>query len=142
MQWDATDGGGFTTGEPRLPLADHRTRNVEAQSQDPGSMLSLYRRLIRARRASPALERGTHRSLFGVGPDLLAYLRDADGERVLVLLNLVGEPRSCVLDPRRIGASTGEVLVATSTRAGSVDLADGPVLDANEGVVLRLSPAT
>jgi alpha-glucosidase len=140
MQWDATDGGGFTTGVPWLPLVDHRSRNVGAQSADPRSMLGLYRRLIRARRTSAALERGSHRSLFGVGPDLLAYVREADGERVLVLLNLVGEPRTCALDPRRIGASTGEVLVATSLREGSVDLADGPVLDPHEGLVVRLIP--
>ena len=43
MQWDASPGGGFTTGEPWLPLVDPAERNVAAQRGDPASLLSLYR---------------------------------------------------------------------------------------------------
>ena len=68
MQWDASATGGFTSGTPWLPLVDPGTRNVAGQADDPASLLALYRRLIAARRASPALGRGSHRSLFGVGP--------------------------------------------------------------------------
>ena len=49
MQWDASPGGGFTTGTPWLPLIDPQERNVEAQRGDPGSVLEHYRRLISAR---------------------------------------------------------------------------------------------
>ena len=42
------------------------------------SLLSLYRRLIAVRRATPALERGTHRSIFGVAPEVMAWVREAD----------------------------------------------------------------
>jgi alpha-glucosidase len=49
MQWDATPTGGFTSGEPWLPLVDPADRNVEAQRDDPGSLLHLYRLLIEAR---------------------------------------------------------------------------------------------
>ena len=59
MQWDASPTGGFTTGEPWLPLVDPATRNVAAQAADPASLLALYRRLIATRRGSPALRRGT-----------------------------------------------------------------------------------
>jgi alpha-glucosidase len=47
MQWSA--GGGFTTGEPWLPYGD-LALNVEAQREDPGSMLHLHRALIALRR--------------------------------------------------------------------------------------------
>ena len=50
MQWDASSAGGFTTGEPWLPLIDPAERNVEAQRAEPGSLLNHYRRLIAARR--------------------------------------------------------------------------------------------
>jgi alpha-glucosidase len=50
MQWDASPTGGFTSGEPWLPIVDPVGRNVEAQRDDPGSLLELYRRLIEARR--------------------------------------------------------------------------------------------
>jgi alpha-glucosidase len=135
MQWDATPAGGFTSGTPWLPLVDPATRNVADQSADPGSLLSLYRRLIAARRASPALERGEHRSIFGVAPDVLAWLREADGERVLVLVNVGAETRAC--DLGRVDATAGEVVAATSQRAGRVEL-DGLRLEPLEGIAVRL----
>ncbi len=50
MQWDASPGGGFTTGTPWLPLIDPQERSVEAQRDDPRSVLEHYRRLISERR--------------------------------------------------------------------------------------------
>jgi alpha-glucosidase len=47
MQWDAR--GGFSAAEPWLPYGDE-TISVAAQEDDPSSLLSLYRRLLRARR--------------------------------------------------------------------------------------------
>jgi alpha-glucosidase len=137
MQWDGSPNAGFTAGAPWLPIADAATRNVEAQRADPGSVLSLYRRLITARHGSRALAVGTHRSLFGVAPDVLAWLREADDERVLVLLNLGDAPATCDLPLGRIGVTRGEVLVATSDRSGTVELPRlelGPL----EGIALRL----
>src|SRR3712207_8258592 len=56
MQWGATAQAGFTTGEPWPPVgADYHTINVAAQAGNPLSILSLYRALIRLRRAAPAL---------------------------------------------------------------------------------------
>ena len=135
MQWDATANGGFTRGTPWLPLVDPATRNVEAQRDDDGSLLALYRRLIAARQSVPALGRGTHRSIFGVAPEVLAWTRELDGERVLVLLNTGDVARTCTLE--RLGADAGEVIVATGLRTGRVDLA-GLRLEPLEGIALRL----
>ncbi len=135
MQWDASPTGGFSAGTPWLPPIDPASRNVAAQREDPDSLLSLYRRLIAARRESAALDRGEHRSLFEVGTDVLAWTRQADGERVLVLLNTGGVAQPCRLD--RIEATCGEVLVSTSARTGSVTL-DGLTLGPLEGLALRL----
>jgi alpha-glucosidase len=135
MQWDASPTGGFTRGTPWLPLVDPVARNVEAQRHDDESLLALYRRLIAARRAVPALGRGTHRSIFGVAPDVLAWVRELAGERVLVLLNTGGGPRTCALE--RVDAVAGEIVVATGRRSGRQDLA-GLRLEALEGVAVRL----
>jgi glycosidase len=51
MQWDGSESGGFTTGEPWLPLVDPAERNVAEQRDDPGSMLTLVRELIALRRS-------------------------------------------------------------------------------------------
>src|SRR5204863_1957345 len=50
MQWDATAKAGFTAGEPWLPAIDPAERNVEAQRDDPESLLHLYCRLLDVRR--------------------------------------------------------------------------------------------
>ena len=135
LQWDASPHGGFTRGEPWLPLVDPATRNVADQAADPRSLLSLYRRLITARRASPAIARGTHRSLFGIAPDVLAWLRESEDDRVLVLVNVGGSRRPC--DLGRLQEDVGEVLVATSVRSGRVTLS-GLTLEPLEGIALRL----
>jgi alpha-glucosidase len=135
MQWDGSPGGGFSSGTPWLPLVDTATRNVADQRDDPDSLLSLYRRLIAARDVSPALRRGDHRSLFAVAPEVIAWVREADGERVLVLMNVGGESRRCELPP--LGVDSGTVLIATSERTGRVPLA-GLTLDPLEGIGLRL----
>jgi glycosidase len=135
MQWDATPLGGFTTGEPWLPLNDPATRNVAAQSGDPASLLSLYRRLIAARRGSEALRHGTHRSLFEVAPDVLAWVREVEGERVLVVLNVCDEERQC--DLRAIAEREGTVLVSTGDREGTLSFGD-LLIEPLEGIALHL----
>jgi len=135
MQWDSTPMGGFTTGTPWLPLVDPATRNVADQAADPASLLSLYRRLIAARHEVPALGRGSHRSIFGVAPDVLAWVRELDGERVLVLLNVGDERRTCELSRF---AGEGAVVVGTDhTRSGHIALG-GLTLGGLEGLALRL----
>jgi alpha-glucosidase len=70
MQWDPAPAGGFTTGEPWLPLLDPATRNVEDQRADPGSLLHEYRRLIEHRRSL-----GSGFRLLDASPGILAYER-------------------------------------------------------------------
>ena len=59
--------------------------NAEARRADPGSILHLYRALLAARRASPALRAGTLR-LLDAGDGELAFERvhGDDARRVLV----------------------------------------------------------
>ncbi len=91
MPWDATPGGGFTTGSPWFPFAPGQgDTNVAAQTQDPGSLLSRYRNLVRARKSSPALRTGTLELLTPASgaSRVLAFVRAEGTERVLVLHNL------------------------------------------------------
>ena len=50
MQWESEPDGGFSTGEPWLPLVDPEVRNVADQRDEPDSILSLFRKLIAVRR--------------------------------------------------------------------------------------------
>jgi alpha-glucosidase len=135
MQWDASPTGGFTSGAPWLPVIDPAARNVDDQRADPDSLLSLYRRLIEARRTCEPLRRGEHRSIFGVAPGVLAWLREADAQRVLCLLNVGDAPQTCALPP--LGADAGDVVVSTSSRSGRAALGS-LVLEPLEGLALLL----
>lgn len=90
MQWSAAPNAGFTTGTPwRAVNADYSTRNVVAQDQDQGSLLAWYRRLVGARRGSPALRRGSFHTLSSSASPVLAFVRRHEQETVLCMVNTV-----------------------------------------------------
>lgn len=91
MQWDASPNSGFSGGQTAkswLPVnPDHAKINVAAQHTDPGSLLNFYRRLIWLRKHTPALRHGDYQPLLSHPTDALAFLRQAEAQMVLVLLN-------------------------------------------------------
>ena len=109
MQWDAGDNAGFSSTTPWLPLAqDYATVNVASQRDDARSTLSLHRQLIQLRRARPALSVGSYRPAY-TDDDVLVYVREAEGQRVFVALNLSSVPRTLPWSPeagRRVALST------------------------------------
>ena len=97
MQWSAGRGGGFTTGEPAVPVvADGPFGpdqvNVAAQRRDPQSLLNWMERAIRARKELPELGWGGWRVLGTDQPAVLAHRCDWQGSGVLALHNLGPEP--------------------------------------------------
>jgi maltose alpha-D-glucosyltransferase/alpha-amylase len=100
MQWDDKPNAGFSTADKDrlyLPLDLRRNRpTVERQASDPGSLLNHVRDLIALRRCSPALKAdGTLIPLPVENNDhYFAYLRQAAGERFLIVLNPSAEPSS------------------------------------------------
>jgi alpha-glucosidase len=131
IPWHGDAGHGWS-GEPWLPWPpEPSTRNVEAQRRDQDSIAALYRRLLRTRRAEPALHGGG--LVLRDGPEgVLAYDRQGETGLRRVLANFRAEP---VRIPRD-GAWT--VLVATRRRREGAAF-DG-TLDPVEAVVL--TPAT
>jgi alpha-glucosidase len=95
-------------------------------------MLTLHRRLLRLRRAAPALVSGGYEPVAADG-DVLAYLRTGDHDRYLVALNLGPAPARLVVPAPAAG---GRVLV--STHPGRDGATVGAVLElrGDEGVVV------
>jgi alpha-glucosidase len=137
MQWDASASAGFTRGRPWLPLPRSATRvNVAAQREDPRSLYSLYRSLLRLRRASRALRLGGYRPV--AAPDgVYAYVRQTVEERVLVALNFWGRARR--LEARGLPAR-GRVIASTHADRAEGDevLVRRLLLRPDEGIVLRI----
>jgi alpha-glucosidase len=115
MPWDATSNLGFTSGAPWLPLgADHAALAVSHQEADPDSALAYTRKLLAARKAHPALRIGTLTLLPGDG---LAFVREADGERIVCAFNLeTGSTRFDLPGPgRALDIATGDARLAGSS---------------------------
>ncbi|MFD7658787.1 alpha-glucosidase [Actinosynnema sp. NPDC059797] len=99
VQWDASPNAGFTTGRPWLAVnPNHTWLNAAAQYDDPRSVFNHYRRLIELRHALPVIARGDFRMLLADEPHLYAYERTLNDDRLLVVANLDGTPRTAVLD--------------------------------------------
>ncbi|NNM73599.1 alpha-amylase family glycosyl hydrolase [Enterovirga aerilata] len=133
MQWDASRFAGFSTVEPWLPLAPgHERQNVAVLSADPGSILNLYRALIRLRRGTRALAIGDYQPIRTEG-HVFGFLRSHGSERLAVFLNLSGEPIPVKLvspcDGMRVKLST--FLDRVDERVGS-----NVALRPNEGLIL------
>jgi alpha-glucosidase len=133
MQWTDDGNAGFSRVKPWLPVhQDFASINVARAEDDPASLLHWYRNLIRIRRAEPALQRGSYRRLQQ-GPGVLGYLREHDGDRIVVLLNFDSRPRTALL-PTGI---TWKVLAASAHRPGD-RIAGGTLqLDADAVLVAK-----
>jgi alpha-glucosidase len=132
MQWDATAGAGFSTGEPWLPVADdYASANTQSLAGDPRSILTLYRRLIGLRRSRAALVAGAKR-LVAAPHDIIAYQRSEGTERLLVALNLAHEPRE--LPP-----VDGTILLSTHLDRDDERLAGPVALRPDEGLIVDIS---
>jgi alpha-glucosidase len=134
MQWDASPNAGFTAVgvEPWLPVApDYADVNVAGQAEDPDSILTLTRDLLRLRREHPVLHRGDFER-FGPTPDgVFAFRRVGPTGRLNVVLNLTAEPHS-VPD-----AGPGRVLIGTHRDRDDEGVDGVAELRPNEAIVVE-----
>ena len=99
LPWTGDADAGFSRAAPWLPVpASHRGRSVQAQERDPGSVLQAARAFLHWRRAQPALVTGSIRFLDA--PDnVLAFIREAEGQRLLLVFNLSAQAAEFALPP-------------------------------------------
>ena len=106
MQWSPDRNGGFSRVDPaRLflpaiqdPIYGFNAVNVEAQLRSSASLLNWTRRLIAIRRNHKAFGRGTLRFLYPANRKVLAYIRNAEDECILCVVNVSRSPQAVELD--------------------------------------------
>jgi maltose alpha-D-glucosyltransferase/alpha-amylase len=119
MQWSADRNAGFSRADASQlyspvitdPIYGYQSVNVEAELSTPSSLLHWMRRLIAARKTTPVFGRGSLRFLRPTNTRVLAFVREHDGEAILVVHNLsdTAEPVELDLSPYR-GAVPVELL--------------------------------
>jgi maltose alpha-D-glucosyltransferase/alpha-amylase len=96
MQWSSDRNAGFSRANPQrlhLPVIidpeyHYESVNVEAQQNNPHSLLRWMKRLIALRKRYKAFGRGSIEFLHPTNNKVLAFLREWEGERILVVANL------------------------------------------------------
>jgi alpha-glucosidase len=134
MLWLNLENAGFTSsGIPTwLPLVwNWPSYTVETENADPGTMLKLYRRLLRLRREHPALHGG---SIAEVAAEegVLRYVRTEGAEKIQVFLNMTDQERTVETLPGRI---------LLSSMLDREDWVEGQLrLRRDEGMAIDVSP--
>ncbi len=116
MQWSGSWNGGFSTADPETlyaplllnPVYGFQAINVLSQKRFDHSLLSWMKLLIRVRKASPVLSRGSIEFLYPANHRVLAYLRKLGNETVLVVNNLSSKAQALELD---LKAYRGNILI-------------------------------
>jgi alpha-glucosidase len=127
MQWNGSTAAGFSSNPKTwLPVApNYKQVNVQAESQDPGSMLNWYKQLIALRRTNPALHDGSMKMLDAGNQNVLAWSRTAPNAKSLVVAcNFTAEPQTVSLQKALGGSTKTAAILASSAgpQKSTVDL--------------------
>lgn len=89
MQWTGSANAGFSSTTPwQAPNADFTTKNVAAQQASSTSLWTTYRNLITIRNNEAALTKGNYRPIISSSTAALSYIRQYQGQNVLVVVNV------------------------------------------------------
>lgn len=108
MQWTSGANAGFTSGKPWLRPTSHAEINVEADERE-GQILPFYRRLIQLRHDMPLIAEGTYEPFAREHESVYAFVREHEGQRLLVLNNFYGTETSLKIP---VAFAAGSVLLS------------------------------
>ncbi len=137
MLWDASEGAGFTTGKPWLPInPGFRETNVAVEAADPRSPLALYRKLLALRRAHPALHAGAIHDVKaenGVLSYIRSFLDPETGalEQFQILLNMTS-------DIQTVPCEAGHIVLTTILDGDGAAVGGPMVVESGEGLLVEI----
>ncbi len=114
MQWTPDRNAGFSRCDPgRLylpvimdPIYGYQAINVEAQQNNPNSLLNWTRNMIQIRKQHPVFGTGDFTELHASNPSVFAFVREYGDDRMLCVNNLSRFPQPVELDLRRFEGIT------------------------------------
>lgn len=92
MQWDDSENAGFTNGKPWISVINnYKTINTKNSMEDPNSIFHHYKKLIQLRKTYPIIAEGTISFLEENHPQIFAYERFLNHQKLLVINNFYAE---------------------------------------------------
>jgi alpha-amylase len=108
MSWNAdAKNAGFSSAKPFRALSgNYATHNVASQMNDPDSLLTFYKAMIKLRNTLPSISQGSYDASF-ISGNVMGFTRKFGGEQTLVMINY--------------GAASTNVNVNGLTASASID---------------------
>ncbi|MCM3616474.1 alpha,alpha-phosphotrehalase [Sutcliffiella horikoshii] len=95
VQWNADENAGFTKGTPWIGVASNYPEiNADAALKNEDSVFYHYKKLIELRREYDVITHGDFQLLVGDHPEIFAYIRNTENEKLLVVNNYYGKETS------------------------------------------------
>jgi oligo-1,6-glucosidase len=93
MQWSNAKNGGFTEGNKTwLKInPNFKNMNVQADNENPDSILNYYKALIRFRKEYLVLVYGAFEDILPEHEKIYAYIRSSENEKLLIINNVSSE---------------------------------------------------
>ncbi|WP_010651775.1 alpha,alpha-phosphotrehalase [Oceanobacillus massiliensis] len=92
MQWSDEQHAGFTSGTPWISAAHNYPEiNAEEAMRDPDSIFYHYQQLIELRKKYDIITYGDYQILFEDDPQIFAYTRNWNKEKLIVISNFYGK---------------------------------------------------
>lgn len=89
MQWSKDKNAGFSESEPWISVPGHYEKiNAETEIEDEDSIYSFYKKLITLRKEKTVISQGDIIFIEKENPNILAYKRIEQGQKVIVLADL------------------------------------------------------
>ncbi len=99
MQWSGEANAGFTTGQPWLSINPNYTDiNAASQIDDPSSIYNYYKALIALRKKYSIFVEGSFKLCYEDHPQIFAYARHTDSEKLSCICNYSEKPVVLSLD--------------------------------------------
>ncbi|WP_318245633.1 alpha,alpha-phosphotrehalase [Halobacillus yeomjeoni] len=113
VQWNTDEHAGFTSGTPWIDVADNfKEVNAETVKKKEDSIFHYYKHLIQLRKDYDIITHGDYRLLLAEDDQIFAYVREWNGEYLLVINNFYGRETEFHLPESEKLNGAAEVLIS------------------------------
>ena len=117
VQWSGEENAGFTSGTPWIETAGNfKEINAEAALRDNDSLFYHYQTLIDLRKKEKLMREGSYRLIMADHPELFVYIREYEGEALVVVNNFYSRPVPFVM-PAELKERNSALLLSNEKQA-------------------------